>query len=135
MAGLLLKSPKTWCTWADAEGQWVLAVRSEMRRDPWNPQVDFDWRRIRKVWMKSKPADKSILVEKSPPNVLRLRSIVKVFPDSLFVISNGNPYAWLSSVMHRERGEEIQDAGRRRAVIVSELARWLFVNPPADGEH
>ena len=37
--------------------------------------------------------------------------------------------------MHRERGEEIQDAGRRRAVIVSELARWLFVNPPADGEH
>jgi hypothetical protein len=127
MAALLLKSPRAWCAWPDAEGQWVLAVRAEMRRAPWDPAVDFDWDRIRKVWLKAKPADKSILVEKSPPNLLRVRSIMKAFPDSVFVISNRNPYAWLASVLHREHRAALESAPRRRDAIVAELARWVMM--------
>ncbi len=126
MAELLLTSPKTWRCWPDAEGQWVPEVRAEMRRDPWSPEVDFDWPRIRAAWLKSKPAHKSILIEKSPPNLLRARSIMKTFPDSVFVISNRNPYAWLSSVMHRDHSERIVTADGRREVIILELAKWIL---------
>jgi hypothetical protein len=128
MAGLLLTSPITWSSWPDAEGQWVPAVRSEMRRDPWNPAVDFDWHRIRKVWMKSKPAGKSVLVEKSPPNLLRAESILRAFPNSVLVISNRDPYAWLSSVMHRKYRQEIEDPQRRREIITLEVNHWISLS-------
>jgi Sulfotransferase family len=126
MAELLLTSPRTWSCWPNAEGQWVHKVRAEMRREPWNPEVDFDWSRIRRAWLKHKPVDRSILIEKSPPNLLRVRSIMKTFPDSVYVLSNRNPYAWLSSVMYRAHRERIATADDRRAVIVRELARWLL---------
>ncbi len=127
MAGLLLKSPRAWCAWPDAEGQWVPAIRPEMRREPWNPALDFDRPRIRRVWLKAKPADKSVLIEKSPPNLLRVRSIIKTFPDSVFVISNRNPYAWLGSVIYREHREELETAEGRREAIRREVSRWIFM--------
>jgi hypothetical protein len=127
MADLLLKSPVTWSPWGNGEGQWVEEVTEEMRRDPWNPEVDFDWGRIRAAWMKRKPAGKSIMIEKSPPNILRVGSIIETFADSIFVISNRDPYAWLGGVIHHEKyRQEISNLHRRREIITDEISQWVF---------
>jgi hypothetical protein len=127
MAELLLKSPVTWSPWKNGEGQWVEEVAEEMRRDPWNPEVDFDWRRIREAWMKRKPAGKRIMVEKSPPNLLRVGSIMQAFANSVFVISNRDPYAWLGGVIHHEKyRNEISNPSRRREIIKDEISQWVF---------
>jgi hypothetical protein len=127
MAQLLLKSPLTWSPWSNGEGQWVESVTEEMRRDPWNPEVDFDWRRIRAAWLERKPPGKSIMVEKSPPNLLRVRSILATFADSIFVISNRDPYAWLGGVLHHETYRaEIRNPHRRREIIEQEISQWVF---------
>jgi hypothetical protein len=127
MAELLLTSPFTWSPWSNGEGQWVESVAEEMRRDPWNPEVDFDWRRIRAAWLERKPAGKTIMVEKSPPNILRVRSILETFPDSVFVISNRDPYAWLGGVVHHEiYRTEIQNPRRRREIVKQEIGQWVI---------
>ncbi len=127
MAQLLLKSPLTWSPWSNGEGQWVESVTEEMRRDPWNPEVDFDWRRIRAAWLERKPAGKNIMVEKSPPNLLRVRSILETFTDSIFVISNRDPYAWLGGVLHHESYRpEIRNPRRRREIVKHEISQWVF---------
>jgi Sulfotransferase family len=127
MADLLLKSPVTWSAWSNGEGQWVEEVTEEMRRDPWNPEVDFEWPRIRAAWMKRKPAAKSIMVEKSPPNLLRVRSIIETFENSIFVVSNRDPYAWLGGVIHHENyRKEIRNPQRRREIVRHEISQWVF---------
>jgi Sulfotransferase family len=127
MADLLLKSPITWSAWSNGEGQWVEEVTQEMRRDPWNPALDFDWERIRAAWLERKPADKRIMIEKSPPNLLRVRSILETFPNSIFVVSNRDPYAWLGGVLRHEgyRGE-IRNPNRRREIVRYEISQWVF---------
>jgi Sulfotransferase family len=127
MAQLLLQSPHTWSPWRNGEGQWVEAVTQEMRRDPWNPAVDFDWRWIRAAWLERKPAGRRVMIEKSPPNILRVRSILEAFPDSIFVVSNRDPYAWLGGVLHHESNrDEVRNTTQRRDLVKDEISKWVF---------
>lgn len=102
-------------------------MTEEIRRDPWNPDADLDWARIRAAWLRRKPSDRSILVEKSPPNMVRARAILKAFPDSVFVISNRDPYAWLGSVVvHRNAARiDLDDERKRHDVIRHYANAWL----------
>jgi hypothetical protein len=126
MADLLLKSPLTWSPWRNGEGQWVEEVTAEMRRDPWNPEVDFEWALIREAWLRRRPAGGRIMVEKSPPNLLRVRSIMAAFPNSVFVISNRDPYAWLGGVLHHDNyRREIRNPRRRAEIARHETRQWV----------
>lgn len=127
MAKVLLTSPVTWSPSRNAEGQRVEEVTEEMRRDRWNPEVDFDWARIRAAWLKLKPDDKTVMIEKSPPNLLRVSSIMKTFANSVFVVSNRDPYAWLGGVInHKIYRCQVSKPRRRAEVIQQEISRWVF---------
>lgn len=132
MAALLLQSRLTWTPWFNAEGrpaaegQWVAEVTEEMRREPWNPDAALDWARIREAWLRLKPADRPILVEKSPPNMVRARSILEAFPNSVFVISNRDPYAWLGSVLHRNPVDlDLDNPQERTQAIRHYVTAWI----------
>jgi Sulfotransferase family len=126
MAALLLQSPIAWAAWPNGEGQWVPEVKEEMRREPWNPDAALDWARIREVWLRLKPPDRSILVEKSPPNMVRARSLLEAFPDSVFVISNRDPYAWLGSILHRNPLDlDLDDPQERTQAIRRYVTAWV----------
>lgn len=67
----------------------------------WDTSIDFDWKLIRKEWMKYWDTTKPILLEKSPPNLIRAASINKAFPNSKFIIFYRNPYAHCESLIKR----------------------------------
>jgi hypothetical protein len=123
MAAVLLTAPRAWSATPNAEGQWVPEVSEEMRRRPWDPAVDFDWEHIKQRWFRLRPSTRTLLIEKSPPNLLRAASIMKVF-NPLFVISNRNPYANIASILRTYFAHEDRDSRRNE---IQRLARmWLF---------
>lgn len=85
------------------EGQSLPTVKKMMfehdRR--WDTTLDFDWQFIKKEWSKYWDRSKAILLEKSPPNIIRATSIHEAFPNSYFIIFYRNPYAHCESLMRR----------------------------------
>ncbi len=76
------------------EGQYLEGVRDIMNNDPWSSTTKFPWELIKTEWEKEWNLNKPILLEKSPPNLMRAFEIEKVFPNSYFVIMMRNPYAY-----------------------------------------
>jgi hypothetical protein len=81
------------------EGQRVPSVAPMMRLDPWNQGQAFDWSFIRSEWQSyGEEAGKSIFVEASPPNIIRVDDIVAEFgADMKAIISISNPYMQIAS--------------------------------------
>jgi len=107
--------------WA-GEGQFVPAVRSVMRRQPgpdpriggWeDPRVTMPWARIRRAWERCWDLSKPVLIEKSPPNLLRAPAIEGHFSrygDVRFVAMVRSPYCvrqrprlWIEEARHQRR--------------------------------
>jgi len=124
MAILLLTAPRAWSATPNAEGQFVPDVKEEMRHRPWDPAIDFDWKRIKQCWLNLQPPHKTLMIEKSPPNLLRVRSIMRVFENSVFVISNRDPYASISSIVHRYFHSDLEED--RRNLMRQQANMWLF---------
>ena len=82
------------------EGQMMPAVMPMMRENPWLRAQEFDWVYIRRQWETLAPG--KIFIESSPPNLLRVEQISKVFGhDSSAVISICDPYQHIASAMRR----------------------------------
>jgi len=77
------------------EGQTLPSVRKIMfdHEDRWNPNLFYDWKFIKKEWLKHWDTSKTILLEKSPPNIIRSFKIQKVFKPAYFICMVRNPYA------------------------------------------
>lgn len=67
----------------------------------WDETVDFDWPYIKMVWMQHWDLRKTILLEKSPPNMVRATSILAHFTPAYFIIMYREPYAHCESLMRR----------------------------------
>ncbi len=85
-------------------------VKEVMRNEPWNPENRFPWTEIGKKWKKVWDANKPIMLEKSPPNILRAFEIQKAFSPSYFIAMVRDPYAFCES-LRRRNGTEMEDAG------------------------
>lgn len=85
------------------EGQTLPEVRKILfeNNNRWNPDYTPDWNFIKKVWHRYWDITKPILLEKSPPNIIRAAQLRKEFPNSFFLIMTRNPYAHAASMMNR----------------------------------
>lgn len=85
------------------EGQTLPEVRKMMfeSANRWDENKDFDWNYIKRIWLKYWDRTKPILLEKSPANILRVKSIEKTFKPCKFIISYRNPYAQCESIIRR----------------------------------
>lgn len=87
------------------EGQGLPGVKEIMfdhdRR--WDETLEFDWDFIKKQWSKFWDLNKPILLEKSPPNLIRTEAISKCFKPSFFILVHRDPYAHVESLMRREK--------------------------------
>jgi hypothetical protein len=62
---------------------------------PW-PAIKAEWE---KVWDMSRP----ILLEKSPPHLIRAQAIEEAFPNAHFIVMARNPYAYCEGTKRRGR--------------------------------
>ncbi len=97
------------------EGQTLPTVRKIMFNDAnkrWDKTVDFDWDTIKKEWLKYWDIKYPVLLEKSPPNIMRAESLEKNFDPAYFIIFHRNPYAHCESLIRRNgaKAETAADA-------------------------
>ena len=67
----------------------------------WDEKYNINWELIKNEWRKYWDITKPILLEKSPPNIVRAASINMAFPNSHFIILYRNPYAQCESSIRR----------------------------------
>jgi len=70
-------------------------------KNRWDPNKEIDWNRIKKIWSKYWDRSKSILLEKSPPNICRANDIDKAFSNSKYICLVRDPYAQIQSNIRR----------------------------------
>jgi hypothetical protein len=112
-----------------AEGQFLPEVEDVMRADPWNENFEMPWPSIKAVWERYWDHDKALLVEKSPPNLIRVPQIRDHFAPVSFLIMVRNPYAHCESLMRRNHWDAVTSAEftvrclRQQAVNAETLER------------
>jgi len=84
-----------------AEGQFLPELESLMREKPWDPAHTLPWPEIKRVWESYWNMDRPVLLEKSPPNLIRTQDILAHFHPVKFVVMVRNPYAQSEGLMRR----------------------------------
>lgn len=99
--------------WGTREGQKLPTTREMMfdHEERWNEDYKFDWKFIKREWRKYWDTTKPILVEKSPPNIIRTKEIEKTFNPSYFILLVRDPYAQCEGLMRR-KNLHIEDAAQ-----------------------
>ena len=69
----------------------------------WDETMNYDWHQIKREWHKYWNRHKPILLEKSPPNLIRADKIELHFEPSYFIIFYRNPYAHCESLIRRRQ--------------------------------
>ena len=72
-----------------------------MRDKPWVKTHQLPWPLIKATWERHWDMGKPVLLEKSPPNIIRTDDIVQHFQPVKFVIMVRNPYAHAEGLMRR----------------------------------
>jgi len=83
------------------EGQFLEEIRSFMRDGSWQETKRISWDYIKKVYEKNWDLTKPVLVEKSPPYVIRAKEIEKKFENPYFIVMTRDPYAWCAGLKIR----------------------------------
>lgn len=94
------------------EGQYLESVRSIMRAKPWDPEQKIPWDTVKSKWEAEWDLSKPILLEKSPPNLIRANEIQKAFSPSYFMITIRNPYAFCHGYVRRKK-TNFEDPARK----------------------
>lgn len=129
LAKILNTSHRTVLLENRGEGQWL--VPGLCQEDRWNPDKQVDYASVRAVWMsrfqmlKQFTPGADVVVEKSPPNMVRIEQLANIFPNHSFIANNRNPYASCSSRLYRNfKGAQL-DPAQRLVVLERLLADWL----------
>jgi hypothetical protein len=85
-----------------SEGQKLEELKPIMLIDKWDETKKLPWKKIKKVFLENWDLKKPILVEKSPPNIIRTKDIIQEFQPVFFIITIKNPYSWAYSVKRRK---------------------------------
>ena len=83
------------------EGQFLPEVEPIMRERPWDRTLELPWDDIKAAWEHYWDPTKPVLLEKSPPNIVRANAIAEHFVPAQFVIMVRNPYAHAEGLMRR----------------------------------
>ena len=93
------------------EGQTLPEVRDHLFvKDRWNEDLQIDWKMVKRVWEKYWDLSRPILLEKSPPNILRANQIASHFQPAYFFAAWRNPYAHCESQIRRNGSNPKQAA-------------------------
>ena len=70
-------------------------------KDRWNPSKTIKWETVKKRWEEEWDHCKTVLLEKSPPHLVRAQQLEQHFTSSHFLIMVRNPYAFCEGIRRR----------------------------------
>ena len=130
IAKLLDSSLRTMTLTNDAEGQWLVPGLCE--KDRWKPDKEVDYASVKAVWLNAFQNEKrlnphiDVVIEKSPPNMVRIDKISSQFSKYSFVANNRNPYANCASILYRRHDAEKISSIQRQAILEQLAQDWLM---------
>jgi sulfotransferase family protein len=84
------------------EGQGLPEIRKivDYRRE-WDGKYLYPWPSIKAIWLRYWDTSKAVLMDKSPPNLIRAEAIQDNFDPASFIVMTRNPYAHAEGMMRR----------------------------------
>lgn len=129
IANLLNTSQRTAFLQDIAEGQWLIPGLCQDNR--WQKDKTINYNSVKSVWLNrfqeisrsAKSVD--VIIEKSPPNMVRIMELSSHFKSFSFVANNRNPYANCASILYRHHDADNM-APEQRIDTLSSIARdWI----------
>jgi hypothetical protein len=130
LAEILNTSHRTMLLTAKGEGQQL--VRGLYEKDRWQAAKPVDYESVKSVWLHqfqyvhSLVRTVDVVVEKSPPNMMRIEQLAPVFQRYSLVVNNRDPYASCASELYRTFDVEKLSSSERRAALARVAAKWLM---------
>jgi len=129
IAKLLNSSSRTMCLKKNGEGQWLVPGLCEA--DRWNPDKEINYESVKSVWLKVYQKERKrnphidVVIEKSPPNMMRLEQLSSLFSNYSVLANNRNPYANCASILYRLHDAKNLNSTKRKEVLVGLAKDWL----------
>lgn len=111
------------------EGQWLVPGLCEP--DRWQDSKPVDYDSVRAVWLHryqqrlDTNSNLDVVIEKSPPNLVRIRSLLQHFSRYSLLAYNRNPIANCASRLYREKGIASMDGAARIKALGRFAKSWL----------
>jgi hypothetical protein len=97
------------------EGQRLPGVM-EVMYENWDENAELDWAYIKRKWRLHWDVTKPVLLEKSPPNIIRAKIFERHFAPAYFIVSNRDPYAFCESLMRNSPQNRVPEVAARFAI-------------------
>jgi len=128
LAKVLNTSPRTMLLQERGEGQWLVPGLCE--RDRWDGNKEVDYESVRAVWLnawqRAAQVDPrlDVLIEKSPPNMVRLDALTALFPRHSLLANIRNPYANCASILYRNHPAAQLGTAQRQSILQGLAGEW-----------
>jgi|GEM_PF-754547 len=113
----------------NGEGQWLIKGLSDS--DRWSDAKQINKKSLRSVWMDTfnhlhENNQITHIIEKSPPNMVRIDILKETFPQHIVIASNRDPYANVSSKLFRyTSGLEGLSTNDRHRRVLQLTEQWV----------
>ena len=129
LSELINTSHRTMLLQERGEGQWLIPGLCE--NDRWASEKEIEYQSIKAVWLHTfqkiqrLTQNIDVVIEKSPPNLVRIEKIANQFSNYSFLANNRNPYANCASILYRNHDAENLDSKQRIEILSNLIKKWL----------
>jgi hypothetical protein len=129
IARLLNTSHRTMVLEERCEGQLIVPGLRDKAR--WDQDMVVNYESIRAVWLNKYQSTNKLVqnidtvIEKSPPNMMRIEQLVTIFKSCSVVANNRNPYANCASILYRNYDALNIDSNKRKVILEAIAQKWL----------
>lgn len=126
---LLNTSHRTMILQPRGEGQWLVPGLCE--KDRWNPEKEVNYLSVKSTWLSKYQQVKrltrniDVVIEKSPPNMMRMNQLSSQFLDYSFIANNRDPYANCASILYRHHDADNLSPDKRKKVLTRLVNDWI----------
>ncbi len=130
LAKVLDTSPRTMTLRKNGEGSKLVPGLSQ--KDRWNPDKKVDYASVKAVWLNRFQEVKrlyphiDVVIEKSPPNMMRIEKLSSQFSEYSFIANNRDPYANCSSILYRNWYAKYFNSKKRKRLLEEYAKDWMM---------
>jgi hypothetical protein len=130
LSELLNTSHRTMILQARGEGQWLVPGLCE--KDRWNSEKEVNYLSVKATWLSAYQQvnrltqNVDVVIEKSPPNMMRMEQLASQFRDYSFIANNRDPYANCASILYRRHDADDLSPHKRKEVLYTLSKGWVM---------
>ncbi len=115
---------------ARGEGQWLVPGLCE--KDRWKSEKEVNYSSVKATWLNTYQQvnrltqNVDVVIEKSPPNMMRMEQLASQFRDYSYIANNRDPYANCASSLYRNYDAENLSPHKRKDVLCAIAKGWVM---------